>query len=121
MIFQSTQKLRSWMYFISSATHSSKLISLRWGCDLPVAAQSGGDVQPLALVVAVQLYLPGQCGARPHDAHIALQHVEQLWQLVQTGLAQEMTHAGDILVRVVQQMVGISWGVSMRMVRNFKM
>ena len=46
------------------------------GCDLPVAAQSGGDVQPLALVVAVQLYLPGQCGARPHDAHIALQHVE---------------------------------------------
>ena len=31
MIFQSTQKLRSWMYFRSSATHSSKLISLRWG------------------------------------------------------------------------------------------
>ena len=65
------------------------------GCNLPVAAQSGGDVQPLALVVAVQLYLPGQCGARPHDAHIALQHVEQLWQLVQTGLAQKTSHPGN--------------------------
>ena len=32
-------------------------------------------IAALALVVAVQLYLPGQCGARPHDAHIALQHV----------------------------------------------
>ena len=37
----------------------------------------------------------GPLGAGPHDVHLALEHVEQLGQLVQPVLAQEPTHRRD--------------------------
>ena len=65
------------------------------GCDLPVAAQAGGHIQPLPLIGGILCDLTGQCRARADDAHFALQHIEELGQLVDAGLAQELAHPGD--------------------------
>lgn len=71
----------------------AQLVAMR--CDLPVAAQAGGHIQPLPLIGGILCDLTGQCRARADDAHFALQHVEELGQLVDAGLAQELAHPGD--------------------------
>ena len=51
-----------------------------------------------------QIILVPQRRARADDSHIPHKDIPQLGQLVQTGLAQETAHPGDILPRVVEQM-----------------
>ena len=66
--------------------------------DLPVAAQTGGHIQTLLLVVAVLFHLAGKRRAGANDAHIALQDVPQLGQLIEAGLADKLAHAGNARV-----------------------
>ena len=61
--------------------------------DLPVAAQAGGHIQTLLFVVAVLFHLSGKCRAGTHDAHITLQDVPQLGQLIEAGLADKLARA----------------------------
>ena len=63
--------------------------------DLPVAAQAGGHIQALLFVVAVLLHLAGQCRAGANNAHITLQDVPKLRQLVEAGLADKLAHTGN--------------------------
>ena len=65
------------------------------GLDLPQAGDAGAD-----LVAGVQLGrelvdLSLQCRPGPDEAHVALEHVEQLRQLVEAGAAQDVADAGD--------------------------
>ena len=48
--------------------------------------------------VAVDLVVRHRMGARPHDAHAPLQHIDELGQLVQGILAQEGADAGDAVI-----------------------
>ena len=66
--------------------------------DLPVAAQAGGHIQALLFVVAVLLDLAGKCRAGPNYAHIALQDIPQLRQLIDAGLADKLAHTGNARV-----------------------
>ena len=63
--------------------------------DLPVAAQAGGHIQTLFFVVAVLLHLAGKRRAGTDNAHIALQDVPQLGQLIEAGLADKLAHTGN--------------------------
>ena len=63
--------------------------------DLPIAAQTGCYIQALLFVVAVLFHLAGKCRAGANDAHIALQDVPKLRQLVEAGLADKLAHAGN--------------------------
>ena len=75
--------------------------------DLCPAGQARAHIVCMVLVaLCQQIILVPQSRPRADDRHITYKDIPQLGQLVQTGLAQEMTHAGDILVRVVQQMGG---------------
>mgnify|MGYP006955619280 CR=1 FL=1 len=65
-----------------------------WG-DLPVAAQAGGHIQTLPFIVAVLFHLTGKCRAGANDAHITLQDIPQLGQLVDAGLADKLAHTGN--------------------------
>ena len=90
--------------------------------DLPVAGKAGCHVQPLPFIGRVLGYLAGQRRARAYNAHIALEDVHQLRQLVDAGLADEMAHTGDARVIlhlehravhlvVLQQIVELALGV----------
>ena len=75
--------------------------------DLRPAGQAGADVVCAVLVpLGQQVVLIPEGRARTDDCHIAHKDIPQLGQLVQTGLAQETAHPGDILLRVVEQMGG---------------
>ena len=58
--------------------------------DLPIAAQAGGHIQALLFVVTVLLHLAGKCRAGANDAHITLQNIPQLGQLIEAGLADKL-------------------------------
>ena len=65
------------------------------GCDLPIAAEARRHIQTLPIILGILLHLTGKCRARTHDAHIALQDVPQLRQLIDAGLADKLTHTSD--------------------------
>ena len=57
---------------------------------------SPGQVrQPPPLPGGITPHLAGHGGARADDAHVSLQDIEQLWNLVQGPVAQEAAHASD--------------------------
>src|ERR1035438_10362072 len=37
----------------------------------------------------ILLVLPGNCRARPHHAHVTLQNIQELWDLIDAVLAQK--------------------------------
>ncbi len=55
--------------------------------DLPPASHALRHGKAFALPGFVLVHQPGQLGARPHQAHVADQDVEQLGQFVQAGAA----------------------------------
>lgn len=69
--------------------------------NLPIATQAGGHIQTLLFVVAVLLHLAGKCRAGANDAHIALQDVPQLGQLIEAGLADKLAHTGNARVSLI--------------------
>ena len=75
--------------------------------DLGPAGQAGAHiVGPVFVALRQQIVLVPQRGTRTDDRHIPHKDAPQLGQLVQAGLAQEMPHAGDILIRVMEQVRG---------------
>ena len=66
--------------------------------DLPIAAQARRHIQTLLFVVAILLDLAGKCRAGPNYAHIALQDIPQLRQLIDAGLAGKLAHTGNARV-----------------------
>ena len=63
--------------------------------DLPIAAQAWSHIQALLFVVAVLLHLAGKRRAGANDAHITLQDIPQLGQLIEAGLADKLAHTGN--------------------------
>ena len=53
------------------------------------------DLQDLAELVRKQAHVPRQLRARPDQAHVAPEHIEELRQLVQLGVAEERAQPGD--------------------------
>ena len=75
--------------------------------DLCPAGQARAHIVCMVLVaLCQQIILVPQSRPRANDRHITYKDIPQLGQLVQTGLAQESAHPGDILLRVVEQMGG---------------
>ncbi len=62
--------------------------------DLPQAGHARADVQPALDVGVVALDLGGQGRARPDEAHLAAEHVEQLGQLVDGEPADDGARPG---------------------------
>ncbi len=71
--------------------------------DLRPARQPGLDLEPAALALGVALDLVGERRARADEAHLAAQHVPQLGQLVDRGLAQQVADARDARVALVDR------------------
>src|SRR5690606_5751929 len=65
--------------------------------DLPQAGQAGAYLQSLGLPQLVCVRRE-RGGARANQAHVPLQHIEELRKLVQARLAQELPDAGDARV-----------------------
>lgn len=66
--------------------------------DLPIAAQARCHIQPLLLIVPILFHLAGQGRTRANDAHITLQDVPKLRQLIETGFADKSSHTGNARV-----------------------
>ena len=62
---------------------------------LPQAGQARRGVEPLAVPLVVFLRFIRQARPRPHQAHVAPQHVDQLGKLVQAGLSQDPPQGDD--------------------------
>src|SRR5215212_5581209 len=62
-------------------------VQLAAAVNLHRAGQAGTHLEPEALRLAVALDQPQLFGARADQAHVAEQHVEELWQLVEAGAA----------------------------------
>ena len=71
----------------------------RAGGYLPQPGQSLWHQEPLELVLLEVLELVGDARPRPHQRHLAAQHVDQLRQLVQRGLAQPVADRRDVVER----------------------
>ena len=63
--------------------------------NLPIATQAGCHIQTLLFVVAVLFHLAGKCRTGSNDAHITLQDIPQLRQLINAGLADKLAHTGN--------------------------
>ena len=61
------------------------------------------ELQNLALLRGVALHISRHLGTRPHEAHIAHQHVPELGQFIQLGLAQKAADPGDARILVFGQ------------------
>jgi hypothetical protein len=62
---------------------------------LPVTRNARLHEQTLALVRGVEVCLTPQCRTRSHDAHIPKKHIEELGQLIDTGLSNEVANPRD--------------------------
>src|SRR5437763_7843096 len=71
---------------------------------LPPSRHAGQYDVPRMLPWLVPFHDPRQLRTRPHQAHLAAQHVHKLWQLVQAGAAQVRTQRRD--TRVVRPLDG---------------
>ena len=65
---------------------------------LPIASNSRLDEQTLPLIRGVLADLARKCRPWTNDGHVPKQDVEELRKLVQTGLADEATDAGNTRV-----------------------
>ena len=63
-------------------------------------------VGPILIPLGHQIVLVPESGARAHNAHFPFQDIEQLRQLIQTGLAQKMPHRRNERIRIFQHMGG---------------
>ena len=61
--------------------------------DLPQARYAGPHHAVFVVDRAVFVYFLFNNGARPHKAHVARNHIQQLRQLIQAHLAQQASHA----------------------------
>ena len=77
--------------------------------DLPQSGHARLDQQPAGHVLVVPGDLGRQRRPRPDQAHVALEHVDQLRQLVQRPLAQERADPGDprVAAHLEQQAVAL--------------
>lgn len=84
----------------------------RDGRNAPGSRDPRRNAQDLALRRPYLLGLADQVGSGSDQAHVTVQDVPQLGQLVQAGLAQQATDAGDALVvaRILRICDGISSG-----------
>ena len=63
---------------------------------LPKTSDSGRDAEAPSLpILAEKLIVTDGHGARTDEAHLALEHVEELGQFVYACLSQELTNACD--------------------------
>src|SRR5579859_4295569 len=70
--------------------------SLAAAIDLPESGDSWFDLEHTATVPGlIRLQLIGNRRARPNQRHVTLQHVDELGELVQTGLADEPADTCD--------------------------
>lgn len=60
---------------------------------LPEASDARFYQKALSLIGGVLAHLTRKGGTWTDDRHVALQNIDELWQLVDAGLADEMTHA----------------------------
>ena len=92
--------LVSWMFFKSSPYKTDKLF--RYVQFASASAYSlghgGNDAQKTMGIIAALLFAHGMSGA--NQAHVPEQHIEQLRQLIDAGLADESADARDAWVRL---------------------
>src|SRR5882724_6266223 len=69
---------------------------------LPQAGNSGGYVEPAQVLQTVLINFVFDGRSRPHQAHIAFQHIPKLRQFVEAVLTQDATNARD--ARVVRNL-----------------
>src|SRR6185436_17404814 len=74
---------------------------LRAAVHLRPAREAGPEVEPMPLVLVVLLDLVAQRRPRADDAHVAAQHVPQLWELVDRGSPQDAADTRDPAVPLV--------------------
>ena len=70
---------------------------------MPIAAQAGSHIQTLFFVVAVLLHLAGKCRAGTNDAHITLQDIPQLRQLIEANRTDDPSDRRDPIVVLAGQ------------------
>src|SRR5690606_38088774 len=69
--------------------------------DLRPAGDAGLDLVALHVLVdevPVLLIVSDRMRSGPDNGHAPLQHIDELWQFIQAGTAQERTEAGDAWV-----------------------
>lgn len=66
--------------------------------DLRPASDARLDLMTAHLLRSVAIQVLHQQGARPDQAHVSLQDVEQLWKLIHAGAAQESPERGEALL-----------------------
>ena len=72
--------------------------------DLRPAGEAGTDVvRAVFVALGKQILLIPERGARADHAHIPLENVPELRNFIQGGLAQELPHAGDVLLGILQK------------------
>src|SRR5262245_6004136 len=71
--------------------------------DLPGAGESGPRTEVEQDVLAVFLKFVDHHRARPDDAHLPAQNVDQLWQLIDAELTQHAAHGGKS--RIILQLL----------------
>src|SRR5579864_7606719 len=92
--------------FSSPKTHSSfrctqdqaYILFERWimaGSYLPKTSESGRDIEPAEVLQIIALEIIFRMGSRTHNAHVAFEDIEELWQLVNTVLAEKTPEPGD--------------------------
>ena len=72
-----------------------KILDVAAAADLPQAGDAGFHGQAALVVALVLLIFVQRRRAGANQAHIAAQHVKELRQLVDAGLADELAHLGD--------------------------
>ena len=68
------------------------------GAQLPETCDSGSDFKASGLQRSVAIDDEAHFGPRPYQRHFAAKNVEQLGQLVETGLAEDATNGSDARV-----------------------
>ena len=88
MIFKSSQRLSAFRVLDVEPDH---LIESRavLAADLPEPRQARNGIKPPSLPGLVELVFVRDAGPRPHEAHLAAQHVDELGKFIQPGGAQQ--------------------------------
>ncbi len=101
MIFRSSHRLRRSEYSMSKSNH---LIESRavLAADLPKPGQARHGIKPPPLPRLVALVFVGDAGPRPHEAHLAAHHVDELRQFIQPGGAQQGAQRNQARIAVAR-------------------
>src|SRR6266498_796181 len=78
--------------------HPAVEVDLVAAAHLPEAREAGLHRQPAAVPAVVRGHLLGDGGAGADQAHVALQHVQELRQLVERELPEDTADRGDARV-----------------------